>query len=259
MAASSGSELPLFQFRHFGAVRGVAHGVTTRHGGVSRGPYSSLNLSLSVQDDDLAVLENKRRVTTAFAAAPEALLTTRQIHGNAVVAVGQAHWTADESPRADAMITDYPGTLLLQRFADCVPLFFADARGRAVGLAHAGWRGTLLNVAAATVEALVTSYGTKPYELVIGIGPSIGPCCFEVGTDVAEKFGGHPGLVENNDSRPHVDLWEANRLALVAAGVAPEAIEIAAVCTRCNPEDYFSHRALGYPAGRFGGVIGLCP
>jgi YfiH family protein len=157
------------------------------------------------------------------------------------------------------MITDCPGALLMQRFADCVPLFFADARGRAVGLAHAGWRGTVLNVAAATVEALTTSYGMKPDELVVGIGPSIGPCCFEVGTDVAEKFSDKPSVVSSHESRPHVDLWEANRLALVAAGATPEAIEIAAICTRCNADDYFSHRALGYPAGRFGGVIGLCP
>jgi YfiH family protein len=259
MAASSGPDLPLFRFRALGAIRGVAHGVTTRHGGVSRGRYGTLNLSMSVQDDELAVDENKRRLAGAFASNPEALLTTRQIHGNGVVEVREEWWTADASPRADALITDRPGALLMQRFADCVPILFADARSRAVGLAHAGWRGTVLNVAAATVEALTTSYGMKPDDLVVGIGPSIGPCCFEVGTDVAEKFSGEPGVVLSHESRPHVDLWEANRLALVAAGVAPEAIEIAAVCTRCNPDDYFSHRALGYPAGRFGGVIGLCP
>jgi YfiH family protein len=226
---------------------------------VSHGPYESLNLSLSVQDDYGAVHENKRRVAAAFASVPEALLTTRQIHGNAVAMVGETWWTADESPRADALITDHPGSLLMQRFADCVPLFFADTHGRAVGLAHAGWRGTVLNVAAATVQALTTSYGMKPDDLVVGIGPSIGPCCFEVGIDVADKFSLEPGVVLMHESRSHVNLWEANRLALVAAGVAPEAIEIAAVCTRCNPEDYFSHRALGYPAGRFGGVIGLRP
>jgi polyphenol oxidase len=259
MVASSRPDLPLFQFRALQAISGIAHGVTTRHGGVSRGAYGSLNLSLSVQDDDLAVHENKRRVAAAFDSEPDSLLTTRQIHGNEVAAVDNDRWTAEQSPRADAIVTDLPGTLLLQRFADCVPLFFADSRGRAVGLAHAGWRGTVMNVAAATVEALSASYLTSPADLVVGIGPSIGPCCFEVGPEVAEQFCGAPNVILKQDQLPHVNLWEANRLALIAAGVMPEAIELAGVCTRCNPADYFSHRALGYPAGRFGGVIGLRP
>jgi YfiH family protein len=259
MAASSRPDLPLFQFRAIESVSGVAHGVTTRHGGVSRGRYGSLNISLSVRDDDAAVRENKRRVAAAFGCDPDAMLTTRQIHGNTVATVTDTWWPVDESPRADAMITDRPGALLLQRFADCVPLFFADSRGTVVGLAHAGWRGTVLNVAGATVAALRASYRTRSVDLMVGIGPSIGPCCFEVGMDVAEQFSSTPGVIVNTHPRPHVDLWEANRLALVAAGVAPEAIEIAGICTRCHPDDYFSHRALGYPAGRFGGVIGLRP
>jgi polyphenol oxidase len=257
MADSSRPDLPLFQFRALQAICRIAHGVTTRHGGVSSGPYGSLNLSLSVQDDDQAVHENKRRVAAVFQSEPDALLTTKQVHGNGVATVDVDRWALEQSPRADAIITDQPGALLLQRFADCVPLFFADSSGRAVGLAHAGWRGTVLNVARATVEAMSASYRTKPADLVVGIGPSIGPCCFEVGLDVADQLCDAPRVVLKQSPLPHVDLWEANRLALLSAGVMPEAIEIAGICTRCNPMDYFSHRALGYPAGRFGGVIGL--
>ncbi|HEX3247454.1 MAG TPA: peptidoglycan editing factor PgeF [Chloroflexota bacterium] len=257
MAASFRPDFPLFLFRSFNAIKGIAHGVTTRHGGVSRGAYSSLNLSLSVQDDEAAVLENKRRVSEAFNVSPSSLLTTKQVHGAAVIEVTDDLWSIDDSPRADALITDRPGPLLLQRFADCVPIFFAESQGRAVGLAHAGWRGTLLNVAAATVAALEASYRTKPSDLVVGIGPSIGPCCFEVGTNVADQFHGSPNVIINRQPRPHVDLWEANRLALMRVGVVPEAIEVARICTHCQKDDYFSHRALGYPAGRFGGVIGL--
>jgi polyphenol oxidase len=147
--------------------------------------------------------------------------------------------------------------LLLQRFADCVPIFFADSNGGAVGLAHAGWRGTVQNVGAATVRALEASYGTKPGDLVAGIGPSIGPCCFEVGNEVAEQFGEMPDVILNIGEKPRIDLWEANRRALVNAGVSPNAIEVSRICTRCRQTDYFSPRALGYPAGRFGGLIGL--
>lgn len=257
MAASFRPDLPLFLFRSINAIKSVAHGVTTRHGGVSRGAYSSLNLSLSVQDEETAVLENKRRVAQAFKASPMALLTTRQVHGASVVQVTDNVWSVEDSPRADALITDRPGPMLLQRFADCVPIFFAESSGRAVGLAHAGWRGTILNVAAATVAALESSYRTKPSDLMVGIGPSIGPCCFEVGADVADQFQGTPSVILDRQPRPHIDLWEANRLALMDAGVVPEAIEVARICTRCRQDDYFSHRALGYPAGRFGGVIGL--
>jgi polyphenol oxidase len=257
MAAPSQPDLPLLQFTAIQAIKGVTHGVTTRHGGVSGGTYGSLNLSLSVHDDEAAVLENKRRVAAAFGTSSEALLTTKQVHGRAVVPVDGDWWSVEESPKADALITDRPGPLLLQRFADCVPIFFADSNGGAVGLAHAGWRGTVQNVGAATVRALEASYGTKPGDLVAGIGPSIGPCCFEVGNEVAEQFGEMPDVILNIGEKPHIDLWEANSRALLNAGVSPEAIEVSRICTRCRQTDYFSHRALGYPAGRFGGLIGL--
>ncbi|MFN0072092.1 MAG: peptidoglycan editing factor PgeF [Chloroflexota bacterium] len=257
MAASSQPDLPLYQFRSFREISGIVHGVTLRHGGVSRGSYGSLNLSLSVDDDEAAVHENKARVAAAFRSTPEALITSRQVHGNTVVAVSTDAWPANDPPRADALITNRPGTLLLQRFADCVPILLADRAERAIGLAHAGWRGTVQNVAGATVAALEASYETRATELAAAIGPSIGPCCFEVDNNVAEQFRDVPGVITQGSRKLHVNLWEANRVALVSAGLPPEAIEVAEICTRCHSNDYFSHRALGYPAGRFGAVIGL--
>lgn len=257
MAAAVRPDLPLVRFRSLEALSHVAHGVSTRHGGVSEGTYGSLNLSLSVQDEPDRVHENRRRLAEAFGTAPEALLTTRQIHGTTVARVDGVLWALDDSPRADALMTDQPGALLMQRFADCVPIFLAASNRPAIGLAHAGWRGTVADVVGSTVRAMTAAYDVAPDFLVAGIGPSIGPCCFEVGEEVALEFQDTPTVVLRDRNRPHVNLWEANRLALLRAGLMPEAIEVAGACTRCNAVDYFSHRALGYPAGRFGGVIGL--
>jgi hypothetical protein len=146
----------------------------------------------------------------------------------------------------------------MQRYADCVPILAWHAEAGAVGVAHAGWRGTALGVARRTVEALGELAEGDVDGVRAAVGPSIGPCCFEVGMEVVAEFPEVDGAISAGPrGRPHLDLWELNRRGLVAAGVARENVEVAGVCTRCNPETYFSHRALGYPAGRFGAAIGL--
>ena len=161
------------------------------------------------------------------------------------------------STRADILVSRQPGYLLMQRFADCVPLLLWHKAAGIVGVAHAGWRGTAIGVVGRAVEA-VAELGGDPADLRAGIGPAIGPCCFEVGEEVVAQI---PGAGDASsigpNGRPHVDLWELNRRQFIAAGVPAERVEVAAVCTRCQPDTYFSHRALGYPAGRFGASIGL--
>ena len=251
-------ELPLATFASF-RDPAIRHGVSTRAGGVSTGPYASLNLGASVGDQQEAVLENRARLARALGFEPARLVTTPQIHGKGVMVVDERTAPSALQTRADILVSREPGFLLMQRFADCVSIMLWHKAARVVSVAHAGWRGTAIGVAGRAVEA-VADLGGDPSGLRAGIGPSIGPCCFEIGDDVVAQI---PGADEVSsigpNGRPHVDLWEINRRQLVAAGLPEDQVEVAAVCTRCQPDTYFSHRALGYPAGRFGAAIGLSP
>jgi YfiH family protein len=250
------ADLPLTTFASLNGP-GVSHGVTQRAGGVSVGPYASLNLGASVGDAPEAVAENRARLATSLGFAPDRLVTTPQIHGKDVLVVDEATAPLALTTRADILVSRTPGFLLMQRLADCVGMLLWHQQARVVGVAHAGWRGTALGVATRFVGA-AAELGGEPDGLRVVVGPSIGPCCFEVGEEVVEQI---PGARETSTlgprGRPHVDLWEINRRQLVAAGVPEAQVEVAGACTRCQPETYFSHRALGYPAGRFGAAIGL--
>jgi YfiH family protein len=250
------AELPLTTFASLRG-HGVSHGVSTRAGGVSVGPYSSLNLGASVGDAPEAVAENRARLAVSLGFAPDRLVTTPQVHGKDVLVVDERTAPDALTTRADILVTNTPGFLLMQRLADCVGMLLWHQSARVVGVAHAGWRGTALGVAGRFVEA-AADLGGEPDGLRVVVGPSIGPCCFEVGPEVIDQI---PGADEASTigprGRPHVDLWEINRRQLVAAGVPSSQVEVAGACTRCQPETYFSHRALGYPAGRFGAAIGL--
>lgn len=258
MAAALGDPLPLLRFQNLTSLPHVVHGVTSRRGGVSEGAFSTLNLSLSVGDRGEAVLENRRRVAAAFDRDESSMVTTWQIHGADAVLVEEVGDLGARTPRADVLATRRQDVLLMQRFADCVPVLLASARAPAVAIAHAGWRGTLVGAAASAVQMLSEQCGAAPRDLFAAIGPSIGACCYEVGEEVAGRFDEFgPGVVQRRAPRPFLDLWEANRQVLIRAGVPEAQIEVSEVCTRCRADIYFSHRAMGFPAGRFGAVIGL--
>jgi YfiH family protein len=249
-------DLPLTTFASFHDPA-IRHGVTTRAGGVSSGPYSSLNLGASVGDRQEAVLENRARLARALGFEPERLVTTPQVHGKGVLVVDETTAPTALQTRADILVSREPGFLLMQRFADCVSITLWHESARVVSVAHAGWRGTAIGVAGQAVEA-IAELGGDPSGLRAGIGPSIGPCCFEVGDDVVAQIPGAEDVSSPGPSgRPHVDLWELNRRQLAAAGVPEVNVEVSGICTRCQSGTYFSHRALGYPAGRFGAAIGL--
>jgi hypothetical protein len=211
-----------------------------------------------VGDAPEAVAENRARLALALGFEPDRLLTTPQVHGKDVLVVDETT-TAESalSTRADILVTRTPGFLLMQRLADCVGMLLWHESARVVGVAHAGWRGTALGVAGRFVEA-AAELGGEPDGLRVVVGPSIGPCCFEVGDEVVEQIPDARDVSAIGPrGRPHVDLWELNRRQLVVAGVPAAQVDVAGACTRCQPDLYFSHRALGYPAGRFGAAIGL--
>lgn len=215
---------------------------STRRGGVSGGSYASLNLGIKTGDEAANVIENRRLLCAEVAAEPERVSMTRQRHSASVRRAGQSDILSPgfENPDGDGVWTDTPGEAVLQLTADCVPIALArigDARP-AVAVLHAGWRGLLAGVVAAGVDVL------GPGPVAAAIGPAIGPCCYEVGTDVAEAFG--PDVMRGRK----LDLWAAAERALRAAGV--EQIERIDLCTACRPDLFFSHRRDHGVTGRQG-------
>ena len=236
------------------------HALFTRHGGVSPDPWGSLNVGGTVGDDLGRVRQNRILSFEALQREPETMFDVWQVH-SADVVCARSPRPLDESYRqADIILTDKPDVTLFMRFADCVPILLHDPRQGVVGLAHAGWMGTLRDVATVTVDAMKKNYGCKPADIVAGIGPSIGPDHYEIGADVIlqvmQKHGDESELfLKSQRGKIHFNLWEANRVALERAGV--DTIEVSGICTACHIEDWYSHRAEKGRTGRFGALISL--
>jgi YfiH family protein len=225
---------------------------------VSEGRCQSLNVSYAVGDRTENVDENLQRVAQAVGARKNDLFAAYQVHGRDVTVVEA---TTEARPRCDVLVTQSPEKTLMLRYADCTPVLLADPKQRVVAAVHAGWRGSAVRAASAAVEALRDRFGSRPRDLLAGIGPAIGPCCYTVGQDVVEAFADRPGLfTQFEGGQKRLDLWDANRQALTEAGIPAEQIEVAGICTRCQSERFFSHRANGgQPAGRFAALIRLAP
>ncbi len=223
---------------------GFPHGFTTREGGASDPPFDGLNLGGAVGDDPARVAANwallERGTGLSFA-------RVRQVHGARAVRVDAACAPALE---ADVVVSAAAGVAACVSVADCVPVLVADPDSGAVAAAHAGWRGTLARAAAEAVRALAAEAGASPGRMVACIGPSIGPCCYEVSADLAARFGAEIGPeVVHAGGRPRLDLWEANAAVLRLSGVPAERIELLGRCTSCERDLFFSHRR---DAGRTG-------
>ena len=248
-----------YQFEGLRSYAELAHGVFTRLGGQSRPPWDSLNTGHTIGDDPVAVEANHHLICQALGFRREDIVSPYQVHG-AVVGVVDVADRGRVRPQTDALVTDAPGVLLMLRFADCVPVWFYDPSRRAIGLAHAGWRGTVAGIVRATVKEMERAFGCLPSDLIAGLGPAIGPCCYEVGEDVARaadeaRVDLSPFLEPVPNGRWHLDLWAANRHQLRQAGVL--SVEIAGICTACHTDEWFSHRVENGRTGRLGAVIGL--
>lgn len=253
-------KLQTYQFERFNRFPGLTHAVFTRHGGVSRQPYQSLNLSVSVGDDPEDVQANFLTVCRAMDISPEQTAACHLVHGADIITVSRAN----QQPvmgTADGLITQDTGVFLFMRFADCTPLLFFDPVHRAVGITHAGWRGTMQNAAGATIQALQAQFGSQPGNIIAAIGPAIGPCCYEVGPEVisaGEAALTNAGNLFTPNGRPNharFDMWAANRQQLRQAGVG-EILE-SQLCTACRTDLFYSHRAEQGKTGRYGVIIGL--
>lgn len=247
----------------------VNHLFTTRKGGVSKGIFASMNMSYTRGDDKSAVDENYRRIAEVFGSTPERIVCSHQTHtvnirlvteedaGNGVV-------REKDYCDVDGLITDTPGLILATFYADCVPLFFVDTEHKAIGLSHSGWKGTVHKMGAVTLEAMRKAFGTRPEAVKAAIGPSICCDCYEVGSDVAERFGDvfsdridEVLKAGRKEGKYQLDLWKANELILLDAGILPENLEVTDICTCCNSGYLFSHRASMGQRGNLGAFMEL--
>ena len=240
-------------------VEGLVHAVFTRLGGVSRGPFAELNVGHTVGDDEAAVAENHARIFAHLGLTCDRVVTARQVHGNHV-AVVTAGAGGQVIPGTDGLVTNAPGLALMLRFADCQPILLYDPAHHALGLIHAGWRGVAEGIAYRAVETMREAFGSRPQELIAGLGPAIGPCCYTVGHKVASVMGyALPDWSQvmslQGEDRWRFDLPAANAQQLAAAGV--QAIEQAHLCTGCHSDEFFSHRADNGRTGRFAVVAYL--
>ena len=236
---------------------GFVHGFPERGGGVSSGLRSSLNLAVRWGDDQDNVATNRRLLAEHAGYDPAQLVATRHVHGTNVWRVGEP--LADNA-EFDGLVTDRVGSVLGAFAADCIPLVFAEPEARVCGAAHAGWRGTVAGIATNVITRMV-ELGARPDRIRVALGPSIGPCCFEVGREVVDEFravlGDLPGLIVEGPNKNHIDLRAATRAFLERAGVRPETIDDRPPCTKCEGDRFFSYRRDGRAGGVHMGFIGL--
>lgn len=295
------------QFGLYASVPRLVHGIFTRKGGYSQPPYHSLNVSLSSGNERYEdAVRNRFLALQCLDLTAYPCATMWMVHSAHVLTLDtekwpdwgddwphgvysldelgypqgtHLRWTFKPRSRADALITRQRGIALTMSTADCVPLLFYDPVTEAIGVAHAGWRGTARGIAAATVAALHEQFGTRPADLLAGIGPSIGACCYEVSEEVRQLFLGrqmfaempteerfrslvaHSAVFETVElsgrESLRLDLWETNRRQLLQCGLLPEHIELPEICTSCARDRFFSHRAEQGRTGRFPAILAL--
>lgn len=255
------------QSRALADIEYVKHSFSTRLGGVSGGIWSSMNLNFGRGDDEAKVLANFRLYAEATGTDVDNMVYSMQTHTTNVIRVGRADCgNGVTKPQrfndVDGLVTNEPGVCLVTTYADCVPLYFVDTKNRAIGLSHSGWRGTVGNITQVTVSLMRSEFGTKPEDIIAFIGPSICKSCYEVSGDVADKFkAAYPaeeiediltdkGMI-NKEHKYLLNLHAANVANMVNAGIPADNINVTDICTCCNPDFLYSHRASG---GRRGGL-----
>lgn len=266
----AGKETPFLSFSTFEGIPFLRHGFSTRLGGVSKGVFSSLNLGLKRGDLEENVHENYRRICESIGIPVESLVFTDQVHGTEIRRVtaadcGKGIFKERDYTGVDGLLTNEAFVTLVVFGADCVPVFFVDTKAHAIGVAHAGWRGTLAGISASMVRRFLEEFGSKADDLQVVIGPSICRNCYEVSKDVAEQFlGQYPALApkavfpsKDREGKFQLDLWEMNRQILMEAGIPAGQIEISGVCTCCHKELLFSHRVMGSERGSLAGFLML--
>lgn len=239
----------------------IKHGVFTRHGGVSQSYWSSLNVGGTNGDDEQAVYENHQRMYKSIDVNAERAVTTWLVHGVDTIVVDEPHPDRRWLAKADGMITNKPNTPLVMRYGDCVPLLVYDPVQEVIALGHAGWRGTVSGMGKSLIDAMKATYGCRPHDIEVVIGPSISQQNYQIGEEVVEEtlayYGQNSELIwrDPSDGTAYLDLWKSNQLDFEQQGVSK--ISVMGICTYDNVQDFFSHRAEDGKTGRFGVVMSL--
>ncbi len=238
----------------------IVQAVFTRQGGVSPVPWDSLNQGGTTGDSRERVIENRRLAFTSLGLSVESIFDVWQVHGSRIVSSEIPRNLEQPHEKADGIITKTKGITLFMRFADCVPILLYEPDKKVIAIVHAGWQGTVNRIAGSAVEKMVQVHGCKKGKILAGIGPSIGPDHYVVRDDVISRVKEafpllETSLLETRNEITTLNLWQANKVCLEEAGV--EQIEIAGLCTACNLDDWFSHRAEGTKTGRFGVLFAL--
>ena len=273
-------KVPYIEFPPLSNIPFVAHGFSTRLGGVSTGMFSSLNLGFGLstyEDDPENIKENFLRITESIGVDIDSLVMSDQVHKTVIRLVdnndkGKGFTAPIDYKDIDGLITNTQGITLVTKYADCVPLFFVDTVNKAIGLSHSGWKGTVGRIGQITVEEMSKAFGSNPRDIIAVIGPSICKDCYEVGEEVAIEFKNVfsnatkseskvdenlPILTENPRGRYQLNLWEANRRVLFEAGLKEDNIHISNVCTACNSDILFSHRKTNGKRGSLAAFLSI--
>lgn len=256
-----------FTFPSFEKYKFVSHTFSSRLGGVSEGIYSSLNLSFNRGDSPRNVYKNYEIICSAIGINPNNLVFGQLTHGNNIRKVtsedrGKGIIHQPDYSDIDALITNEIDVPLAMTFADCVPIFFLDPVNKVVAIAHSGWRGTVKKIGEKVINLMLKDYKCNLENILIGIGPSIGVCCFEVDEEVYKQFLLLEFLDDNNwfekkDNKYYINLWTVIKTMFLKMGIPKENITVTDLCTKCNSDIFFSHRATNGMRGSMAGIIGL--
>ena len=262
-------KLTYFSYKLFEPFKEVTNVVSSRIGGVSQKPFYSLNVGLNVCDEEAAVINNRKLLCEAIGVKLHSLIACRQTHETKIAIVGDpargrgAFKWSDGLLQTDGLITNIPELPLLITVADCAVLSFFDPKHKVVAIAHGGWRGIAGKIARKTVFAMEEAFGSRPQDILVGISPLIGPCCYKIGKEVVKSFYeafGNQALkffIRQPDGCFHLDLHLAIKCQLEEAGIKEEQIESSPICPACNLDLFYSHRAECGKTGRFAGLISL--
>ena len=254
MTLNNADSVPYLTYNSLSEIKFINHAFSTRLGGASEGEFESMNMAFNRGDNPDSVTENYKRICTSAGFDYDSLVASAQDHHTFVRAVttadrGVGIYKPRDIQSVDALITNERGVTLVTYYADCTPLFFVDTKRQVIGLAHAGWRGTVDRIGEKVISKMGELYSTDPSDITAAIGPAISVCCYEVDKPCAERFLALDDLQTNRFVFPKeggkymIDLLEANRQILVAAGVKPENITVSDLCTNCNSSLLWSHRA----------------
>ena len=260
-------ELIYYTIESFDKTELVNHGFSTRLGGVSDGDLNSLNLGVKKKDTEENILSNYKVFTKSLGIKMENLVLTDQVHEDKILEVDERDRGKGLSRESningiDGFVTNKKHVALVTFYADCVPLFFLDPVKKAIGLTHAGWKGTVKRIGQKTIKKMIQAYGTDPKDILIGIGPSIGKCCFEVGGEVIDVIeanfeGAEEYFYKKDNGKFMLDLWDINKDQFLEMGVLESNITVSNICTKCNKDTFFSHRGDNGKTGSLAAIMQL--